>query len=128
MKFGIHSLLFKETFVEKDLPVLDKCRKMGFDAVEIIPFGVDHFPAAKVKQAAGDLGQTINTAFGMPAECNPISPDPTVRRKGAELSKRHLDLSNDAGALVFGGTISCGWGRGEKGGVLQPIGNFSTVS
>ena len=49
MQFGIHSLLFRETFVEKDLPLLDKCRQMGFDAVEIIPFDPDHFPAAKVK-------------------------------------------------------------------------------
>jgi D-psicose/D-tagatose/L-ribulose 3-epimerase len=110
MIFGIHSLLFKETFVEKDLPVLDKCRKMGFDAVEIIPFDVDNFPARKVAQAARDLGLTINTGFGMPVECNTISPDPAVRRKGVELSKRLIDLSNEAGAKVFAGAIYCGWG------------------
>ena len=38
MKFGIHSLLFTETFLEKDLPRLDSFKAMGFDAVEIIPF------------------------------------------------------------------------------------------
>jgi len=110
MKFGIHSLLFNETFVEKDLPVLDKCRQMGFDAVEIIPFDVDNFPAKKVKQAAANLGLTINTGFGMPVECNTISPDPAVRQKGVELSKRLIDLSNEAGAVVFAGAIYCGWG------------------
>ncbi|MEW6751831.1 MAG: sugar phosphate isomerase/epimerase family protein [Candidatus Latescibacterota bacterium] len=110
MIFGIHSLLFQETFVEKDLPVLDKCRKMGFDAVEIIPFDVDNFPAAQVRRAAADLGLTINTGFGMPVECNTISPDPAVRRKGVELSRRLIDLSNEAGARVFAGAIYCGWG------------------
>ena len=110
MIFGIHSLLFNETFVEKDLPVLDKCKGMGFDAVEIIPFDVDNFPAAKVRQAAADLGLTINTGFGMPLECNTISPDPAVRKKGQELSKRLIDLSNEAGAVVFAGAIYCGWG------------------
>lgn len=110
MIFGIHSLLFKETFVEKDLPVLDKCKGMGFDAVEIIPFDVDHFPAKKVRQAAADLGLTINTGFGMPVEYNTISPDPAVRQKGVELSKRLIDLSNEAGAKVFAGAIYCGWG------------------
>jgi D-psicose/D-tagatose/L-ribulose 3-epimerase len=110
MIFGIHSLLFRETFVEKDLPVLGKCRKMGFDAVEIIPFDVDNFPAAKVRRAAADLGLRINTGFGMPVECNTISPDPAVRRKGVELSKRLVDLSNEAGAVVFAGAIYCGWG------------------
>jgi D-psicose/D-tagatose/L-ribulose 3-epimerase len=110
MQFGIHSLLFRETFIEKDLPLLDKCRRMGFDAVEIIPFDPDHFPAARVKAAAADLGLTINTGYGMPAEYNIISPDPAVRKAGIEFSKRLIDLSNEAGARVFGGMIYCGWG------------------
>jgi len=103
-------MLFRETFVEKDLPVLEKCRRMGFDAVEIIPFDPDHFPAAKVRAAAADLGLTINTGYGMPLEYNTISPDAAVRRRGVEFSKRLVDLSNEAGAKVFGGMIYCGWG------------------
>ncbi len=110
MIFGIHSLLFRETFVEKDLPVLDKCKRMGFDAVEIIPFDVENFPAGKVRQAAKDLDLRINTGFGMPVECNTISPDPAVRQKGVDLSRRLVDLSNEAGARVFAGAIYCGWG------------------
>ena len=110
MKFGIHSLLFHETFLEKDLPLLDKVKRMGFDAVEIIPFDPDGFPAAKVRRAAADLGLTINMGYGMPAEYNVISPDPAVRRRGVEFSKRLIDLSNEAGAEVFGGMVYCGWG------------------
>jgi D-psicose/D-tagatose/L-ribulose 3-epimerase len=110
MYFGIHSLLFKETFVEKDLPLLDYCKGLGFDAVEIIPFDPDNFPAAKVKQAAEDLGLIINTGYGMPLDCNTISPDPSVRKAGVELSKKLIDLSAEAGARVFGGVIYCGWG------------------
>jgi D-psicose/D-tagatose/L-ribulose 3-epimerase len=110
MKFGIHTLLFKETFLEKDLPLLDKCRKMGFDAVEILPFDPDNFPAAKAKAAAADLGLTLNTGYGMPAEYNIISPDAKVRADGLEFSKRLIDLSYEAGAEVFGGMIYCGWG------------------
>ena len=110
MIFGIHSLLFRETFLDKDLPLLERCRKMGFDAVEIIPFDPDHFPAAKVKSAAADLGLTINTGYGMPEQYNIISPDPAIRKAGVEFSKRLIDLSNEAGAKVFGGMIYCGWG------------------
>jgi len=110
MRFGIHSLLFRETFVEKDLPLLDKCKNMGFDAVEIIPFDPDRFPAPKVRAAAAALGLTINTGYGMPEEYNIISPDPAVRRAGIEFSKRLIDLSSEAGAEVFGGMIYCGWG------------------
>ena len=110
MRFGIHSLLFRETFLEQDLPLLDKCKAMGFDAVEIIPFDPGRFPAAKVKTAAANLGLTINTGYGMPAQYNIISPDPLVRRAGIDFSKRLIDLSNEAGAEVFGGMIYCGWG------------------
>jgi D-psicose/D-tagatose/L-ribulose 3-epimerase len=110
MYFGIHSLLFKETFVDKDLPILDHCKALGFDAVEIIPFDPAHFPAAKVKKAADDLGLIINTGYGMPPECNTISPDPAVRKAGVELSRKLIDLSAEAGARVFGGVIYCGWG------------------
>ena len=110
MKFGIHSLLFHETFVERHLPLLDEVKRLGFDAVEIIPFDPDAFPAAKVRRAAADLGLTVNTGYGMPAEYNIISPDPAVRKRGVEFSKRLIDLSNEAGAEVFGGMIYCGWG------------------
>jgi D-psicose/D-tagatose/L-ribulose 3-epimerase len=51
------------------------------------------YPAAKVRQAAKDLGLRINTGFGMPVENNTISPDPAVRQKGVDLSKRLVDLS-----------------------------------
>jgi D-psicose/D-tagatose/L-ribulose 3-epimerase len=102
--------LFRETFIEKDLPLLERCKGMGFDAVEIIPFDPDHFPAAKVKSVAADLGLTINTGYGMPEQYNIISADPVVRKAGVEFSKRLIDLSNEAGARVFGGMIYCGWG------------------
>ncbi len=110
MIFGIHSLLFNETFVEKDLPLLDKCKRLGFDAVEIIPFDPDNFPAAKVRQAARDTGLVINMGYGMPLEYNIISPEAAVRAAGLDFSKRLVDLSVEAGARVFGGMIYCGWG------------------
>lgn len=89
---------------------MEHCKSMGFDAVEIIPFDPESFPAAKVKQAAHDLGLIINTGYGMPVECNTISPDPAIRNAGIELSKKLIDLSAAAGAKVFGGVIYCGWG------------------
>lgn len=110
MKFGIHSLLFHEAFLDKDLPLLDEVKRMGFDAIEIIPFDPDGFPAAKVKRAAADLGLTVNLGYGLPAEYNIISPDAAVRQRGIDFSKKLIDLSNEAGAEVFGGMIYCGWG------------------
>lgn len=110
MIFGIHSLLFKETFIDADLPLLDRCQRMGFDAVEIVPFAPESFPAARVRQAAADLGLVINLGYGMPEQYNVISPDAAVRRAGVDFGKRLVDLASDAGAGVLGGVIYCGWG------------------
>ncbi len=110
MKFGIHSLLFSETFVERDLPLLDKAKAMGFGVLEIIPFDMDNFPAKLVRQRAADLGLSICTGIGMPAHANIISPDASVRAAGVAMSKRLIDLSAECGSLAFGGVNYCGWG------------------
>ena len=110
MKFGIHSLLFSETFLERDLPLLDKAQGMGFDVLEIIPFDLDNFPAKRVRQRAKDLGLSICTGIGMPAHANIISPDPAIRAAGVAMSKRLIDLSAECGSLAFGGVNYCGWG------------------
>jgi hypothetical protein len=38
MKFGVHSILFTPSFLEKDLYLLEKCKAMGFDTLEVPPF------------------------------------------------------------------------------------------
>ena len=110
MKFGIHSLLFSETFTERDLPLLQKAKEMGFDAVDIVPFDVDNFPASQVRRRAEDLGLEIIIEIGMPAHANIISPDAPIRAAGVDLSKRLIDVSVEAGATVFGGVNYAGWG------------------
>ena len=110
MKFGIHSLLFSETFLERDLPLLDKAKAMGFDAIEIIPFDLDHFPAALVKKRAADLGLEVYTGIGLPPHANPISPEAGIRADALAYSKRLIDLSAECGSKGYGGVNYCGWG------------------
>jgi D-psicose/D-tagatose/L-ribulose 3-epimerase len=110
MKFGIHSLLFSETFTERDLPLLDKAKAMGFDAIDIVPFDLERFPAKQVRQRAADLGLDIIIEIGMPAQANIISPNPEERDAGVELANRLIDASVEAGASVFGGVNYAGWG------------------
>lgn len=110
MKFGVHTILFSTSFVEKDIPLLEKCKKLGFDTVEMPPFDQENFPAKKIRAMAKDLDIDINIAYGMPEDLNIISPDATVRRNGIEFTKKLVDLSNEAGAKIFGGVVYCAWG------------------
>lgn len=110
MKFGVHSILFSASFLEKDLPLLEKAKKMGFDTLEMPPFDYDKFPAKRVRSMARDLGLDINIAYGMPPEYNIISSDKGIRRNGIDFTKKLVDLSNEAGAKLFAGVIYCTWG------------------
>jgi D-psicose/D-tagatose/L-ribulose 3-epimerase len=109
MRFGINSLLFTETFDERDLPLLERCREFGFDVLEITPVEPDRFPAQRVRQLADNLGISINVNFALPEGANTISPDPEVRRRGVALLKKIVDLCSEAGAEIYCGANYCAW-------------------
>lgn len=109
MRFGINSLNFTDTFLEGDLPLFDKCRALGFDVLEVTPIDPDRFPARKVREAARNAGMSVNTNFALREDSNPLSPDPKVRARAVELSKRVVDLSVEAGAEIYCGANYCAW-------------------
>jgi D-psicose/D-tagatose/L-ribulose 3-epimerase len=109
MRFGINSLLFTETFDEGDLTLLERCRELGFDVLEITPVDPDRFPARRVRRLAEELGLSINANFALPEDANTISPDHEVRRRGVELSKKIVDLCSEAGVEICCGANYCAW-------------------
>ena len=109
MRFGINSLLFTDTFVERDLALFARARASGFDLLEISPVDLDAFPAAAVRRAAADAGMAVNMNFALPADANTISPERDVRRRGVELSKRVVDACVEAGAEIYCGANYCAW-------------------
>lgn len=109
MRFGINSLLFTDTFVERDLGLFERVREMGFDVLEITPVDVDAFPASAVRAAAHDAGIGVNMNFALPADANTISPEREVRRRGVDLSKKVVDHCNESGAEIYCGANYCAW-------------------
>jgi D-psicose/D-tagatose/L-ribulose 3-epimerase len=110
MRFAVNSLLFSGTFDESDLNLCDKVKEMGFDVFEVTPVDPDVFPAAKLRARANDLGLSLNANFALPLDANTISPDPAVRSKGVELSKKVIDACVEAGVEVYCGANYCAWG------------------
>ena len=110
MKFGIDSLLFNDVFTLESIPILEKCQKLGFDFVEIVPLDLKLFPAKEVAQACKDLDMDVFIGYGLGPEHNLISPDPAVRKKGVEFSKHLIDVCNEANASALSGMIHCTWG------------------
>ena len=47
-KFGVDSLIWTEEFTEKDLPLIDKAKSLGFDVIDINVSHPERFPAKAV--------------------------------------------------------------------------------
>lgn len=109
MRFGINTLNFTDTFLEKDLPLLDKAKALGFDVLEITPVDPDRFPAKKVREAAANAGVSVNANFALRDTGNPVSPDPASRRRAVDLSKQVIDLCAEAGVEIYCGANYCTW-------------------
>jgi D-psicose/D-tagatose/L-ribulose 3-epimerase len=109
MKYGVNSLLFTDTFLEKDVALLEHCRSLGFDTLEITPVEYERFPARLVRQRAAEVGMTVNVNFALPEDANPLSPERPIREKSVELSKRIIDLCTEIDAEVYCGANYCAW-------------------
>ena len=68
------------------------------------------FPTAAVRQRAQSIGLEINTAIGLSAEHNLISPDASTRKRGVEFMKKLVNLTQQLGAENLTGVNYAGWG------------------
>src|SRR4030042_5572197 len=79
-KFGVDSLIWTEEFTEKDLPLIEKAKKLGFKAMDINISHPERFPVKAVKNRIKEVGIEVVTTIGLPADSNPTSPQPAVGR------------------------------------------------
>jgi D-psicose/D-tagatose/L-ribulose 3-epimerase len=109
-KFGVDSLIWTEEFTEKDLPLIEKAKSLGFDAIDINVSHPDRFPAKAVAKKIKDVGITPVTTIGLPADSNLISTDVKVRKHGIETMKKMVDINIEIGSKILGGVIYAQWG------------------
>jgi D-psicose/D-tagatose/L-ribulose 3-epimerase len=96
-----------------DFPaVARRIKGLGFDLMEISLSEFHGLPAAKkqeLKTVADDIGLTISCCIGLKPEYDFASPDPSVRDRGVEYTKRLLDDCHTLAAPVFAGLNYCAW-------------------
>lgn len=109
-EFGVDSLIWTEEFTEKDLPLIDKAKALGFDAIDINVSHPDRFPAKAVADRIKAVGITPVTTIGLPADSNLISPEEKIRKHGLETMKRMVDINIEIGSKILGGVIYAQWG------------------
>jgi len=109
-KFGVDSLIWTEEFTEKDLPLIDKAKKLGFDVIDINISHPERFPTKAVKARVKEVGIEAVTTFGLSDDANIILPDLKIRKKGVETIKKVVDINNELGSKIMGGVFYATWG------------------
>ena len=109
-RFGVASLIWTEDFTEKDLPLIEKAKELGFDVLDINVAHPERFPAEKVSDKIKEVGIEVVTTIGMPQDSNIIHPDPAVRKQGLNTLKKMVDINVEIGSQIIAGVIYASWG------------------
>jgi D-psicose/D-tagatose/L-ribulose 3-epimerase len=96
MKYGMNLLLWSGEVNDSLFPVIEQLKAIGFDGVELPLFNLD-LDYAAIGRRLDDIGLKRTGVTIRNVDDNPISPDPAVRQKGVELTKRTLDVCAAAG-------------------------------
>jgi D-psicose/D-tagatose/L-ribulose 3-epimerase len=103
MKYSMNLLLWTDTLSSDKLPLLDKVKSFGFDAVELPIFDRDVANAAVWGKAMDTLGLSRSGTCAFGPEDHLISGDPKVRRHALDSIKQILDCCAAAGCSVMAG-------------------------
>jgi D-psicose/D-tagatose/L-ribulose 3-epimerase len=109
-KFGVHTMIWTENFSEKDLPLIEKARSLGFEVLNIRLPRPANFPARLVREKAREVGLEIVTTHGLDRENNLIDPNPKIRKNGIETLKKIIDINAEIGSKILGGCVYAAWG------------------
>jgi D-psicose/D-tagatose/L-ribulose 3-epimerase len=124
-KFGVDSLIWTEEFTEKDLPLIEKAKSLGFSAMDINISHPERFPVKAVKNKVKEVGIEVVTSIGMPADSNLISPKAAVRKHAVETLKLLVDINNEIGSKILAGVIYATWGYLSGKGRTEEEWNWS---
>lgn len=127
MKYGMNLLLWSGELNEGLIPILEKLKAMGYDGVEIPLFNLDLDYGAWGKRLDG-IGLRRTGVTVRNVEDNPISSDPSVRRRGIEMNKKMLDCCAAAGVETVVGPFHSALGHFSGAGPTRDEWNWGIES
>ena len=104
-KFGVNTFIWTENFSEKDLPLIERAKSLGFEGIDIGIMDPDTFPVQQVKEKVKEVGIEVATITPMSQNANFIDPSPEIRKNGIKLLKQLVDINAEIGSKVLGGEI-----------------------
>lgn len=119
MKSGVNLMLWTGSFSKKDIPLIAKVKKLGFDSVEFPLFNLSivDVPATKRALADSGLGATVCTVI---VKGSVIGSSPADRKAAIDHLLAVLDMSKELGVEAIAGPLYSpvglliGRGRNDK--------------
>jgi len=105
MKIGMNLLLWSTHIGEADFPLLAELKEVGYDGVE---FSLNEGEAPHyqmLRKELDRLGLECTTCTAPPEDCNPISPDPAIRKAGVDRLTWAINMTAELGGSVLCGPI-----------------------
>ena len=110
LRIGVDTFIWSENFGIKDLWIIEKAKKLGFDTLDISISHPETFPVEEVKKEIARVGIDVVTTTTLNPETNLISPDPAIVRDGVKSMKELVDINVRLGSPIIGGVNYAAWG------------------
>lgn len=105
MTWAVHAYAWTSHWTDDDLPLLERARGLGLDAVEIPLMDLDDVHPAAIRAAAEDQGLVLVTSTVCGPATDPCSDDEAVRAAARAYLTACVDATADMGAGVMGGVL-----------------------
>ena len=107
MKFGAHCYLFTDSWSDQTVHLLDTCKQLGLDCLEIAVGDDVCFSAARTAEGAKSLALDLIVSPGghWPVEADLSSPDAHERNLGLRWHRQQVDLAHELGAIAYCGAL-----------------------
>jgi len=105
MKIGVSAFAWTTRFTKRHLELLPPIREHGLRGFEIGMFDPAHLPAKEIRQACEAEGLEVSVCAILPAEANPISPDPEVRQHARAHLLQCVETASEMGAHLICGPV-----------------------
>jgi len=103
--WAVHAYAWTSHWTDDDLPIIDRARALGLDAVEIPLMDLDDVHPAAIRARAEAEGMRLVTSTVCGAATDPCSPDPAVRAAARDYLAACVDVTAELGAPVMGGVL-----------------------
>jgi D-psicose/D-tagatose/L-ribulose 3-epimerase len=105
LTWAVHAYAWTSHWTDDDLPIIDRARALGLDAVEIPLMDLDDVHPAAIRERAEQQGMRLVTSTVCAAATDPSSPDESVRAAAHDYLRACVDTTAGLGATVLGGVL-----------------------